>query len=322
MAITRTAVVGSGYMGGGIAQVIATAGYPVLLADQSSALSQAARDRILASVAEQETRHLVAPGTAELLQARITAVGSIEDAVAEVDYITEAVLEDPQVKAETLNRISHAATPSAVIASNTSAIPIHVLAASVSSPERFLGVHWMNPAPFIPGVELIPTDRTNLEVLARVYEFIEGLGKIPTQVSDSPGFVANRLQFALYREAMLMREEGVATAAQIDEVVSNTFGFRLALFGPFTIGDMAGLDVYSGSYRTLEAEYGSRFSSPASLEELVAENNLGLKTGQGVYEIPTPIAEQLVDYRERGYAAISQLKRTIGKPPPLDESPY
>lgn len=319
MRFKRTAVVGSGYMGGGIAQVIATSGESVILADQTAALAESARDRILASVTEQEKRRLIPAGTAERLQALIIVGASIEDAVTGADYVTEAVLEDLSIKSETLTRISNAVSASAVIASNTSAIPIHVLAKAVSAPERFLGVHWMNPAPFIPGVELIPSADTSEEVLSKVHEFIQGLGKIPTRVSDSPGFVANRLQFALYREAMLMREEGVATAAQIDEVVSNTFGFRLALFGPFVIGDMAGLDVYTGSYRSLEAAYGAKFTPPESLAALVENKNLGLKTGQGVYEIPASTADELVHYRERAYAALADLKASLGEPPHPDE---
>lgn len=315
MMLSRAAVVGAGYMGGGIAQVIASSGIPVLLADQTQQQSTAARERILADVTDQELRGLIPAGTAEQLQPLIIAASSIDAAVEEADYVTEAVLEQLDVKTETLRRISRAASPSAIIASNTSAIPIRVLSEAVDAPERFLGVHWMNPAPFIPGVELIPTQQTSVDVLANVESFIRGLGKVPTRVSDTPGFVANRLQFALYREAMLMREEGVATAAQIDEVVSNTFGFRLALFGPFTIGDMAGLDVYEGSYRSLEAEYGSRFRSPESLSALVEQNQLGLKTGQGVFDIPPATAEQLVSYRERAYSELSALKASLGEPP-------
>jgi 3-hydroxybutyryl-CoA dehydrogenase len=315
MTISRAAVVGAGYMGGGIAQVIASAGIPVALADQTEQLSRDARERILLSVLAQEDRGLVVSGTSERMRDLLTAASSIEEAVADANYITEAVLEDVSVKTQTLRRISEAASRSAVIASNTSAIEIETLADSVNDPERFLGVHWMNPAPFIPGVELIPTHHTSTEVLTQVETFIRSLGKIATRVSDTPGFVANRLQFALYREAMLMREEGVATAAQIDEVVRNTFGFRLALFGPFAIGDMAGLDVYAGSYDSLEREYGSRFSAPESLKRLVAQKHLGLKSGSGVFEIPQETAAQLIAYRERAYAALAELKASLGEPP-------
>jgi len=314
----RAAVVGSGYMGGGIAQVMAMAGVHVTLADQNAAVAQSARERMLADVATQEQRQLVGAGTAALVADRVAAADTLEEAVADVQYVTEAVFEDPRVKAETLSRISSAAGPNVVIGSNTSAIPIRQLAQSVRQPERFLGVHWMNPAPFIPGIELIPTDQTDPAVLANVHEFLSALGKRPTRVSDSPGFVANRLQFALYREAMLMCEEGLVTPAELDEVVSNTFGFRLALFGPFTIGDMAGLDVYHASYATLSEAYGERFTSPELLRQLVADGQLGLKTQGGVYEIPSDTAAALVRFRESAYARLSALKEQLGPPPQLE----
>ena len=114
----------------------------------------------------------------------------------------------------------------------------------------------MNPAPFIPCVEIIPHASTRPELVTQSTELMLALGKRPSTISDKPGFVANRLQYALYKEAATMLEENVATAAEIDAVVSNSFGFRLALFGPFAIADMAGLDVYQDSFHVLENAYG------------------------------------------------------------------
>lgn len=314
------AVVGAGYMGGGIAQVMAMAGVRVALADQSAAVAHASRERMLADVAAQEQRQLVPPGTAERVAGLIVAADTVEKAIADAQYVTEAVFEDPTVKAEILERISRGTDATVIIGSNTSALPIQLLAESVQSPERFLGVHWMNPAPFIPGVELIPTTHTDEQVVSHVHDFLTALGKRPTRVSDSPGFVANRLQFALYREAMLMVEEGLATPAEIDEVVSNTFGFRLALFGPFTIGDMAGLDVYDASYATLSGAYGERFSSPELLRRLVSRGELGVKAKRGVYDAPTDTAAALIRYREEAYAKLSAVKAQLGVPPMLNSA--
>ena len=317
---TRAAVVGSGYMGSGIAQVMAMNGVQVSLADQSAATASQARDRMLAEVAAQERRKLVPLGSAERVAEQVIAAETLDAALADAEYVTEAVFEDAAVKAETLSRISDTTEGTVVIGSNTSAIPIGQLAESVRFPERFLGVHWMNPAPFIPGIELIPTDHTDPDVLARVHTFLTMLGKRPTRVSDAPGFVANRLQFALYREAVLMLQEGLATPAEIDEVVSNTFGFRLAIFGPLTIGDMAGLDVYDASYTTLSAAYGERFASPTLLKALLEAGEVGLKAQRGVYEIPQESASALIEYREFAYAKLSELKTALGRPPVLDES--
>jgi 3-hydroxybutyryl-CoA dehydrogenase len=315
--ITATAVVGAGYMGGGIAQVLALHGYKVALGDVDGEIAERARVRLVDQARDFEARGLLPAGAAETIAANLAAAASIEDAVSTADYVAEAVPEDPVIKADILRRISSAAPAGAVIASNTSAIPIGELAASVTGPGRFLGVHWMNPAPLIPGVELIPGPQTSPQAMDLAEELIRALGKTPARVADTPGFVANRLQFALYKEAARIVEEGVADPSQIDAVVSNTFGFRLALFGPFAIGDMAGLDVYESSYRTLEKAYGERFSPPAALTATVEEGNLGLKTGRGFLDIDPASRESLVGYRDSAYARLSQLRAELGHAPGL-----
>lgn len=315
--ITATAVVGAGYMGGGIAQVLAMHGHKVALGDVDGGIAERSRVRLVGQARDFEARGLLPAGAAETIEGNLTAAASIEEAVSTADYVAEAVPEDPVIKADILGRISAAAPAGAVIASNTSAIPIGELAAAVSNPERFLGVHWMNPAPFIPGVELIPGPQTAPGVMDLAEELIRSLGKTPARVADTPGFVANRLQFALYKEAARIVEEGVAAPSQIDAVVSSTFGFRLALFGPFAIGDMAGLDVYESSYRTLEKAYGERFAPPAALTSTVEEGNLGLKTGHGFLDIDPATREDLVAYRDSAYARLSQLRAELGQAPGL-----
>lgn len=315
--ISNTAVVGSGYMGGGIAQVLALHGHQVLLGDVDGETAERARARLVEQAGQFEAQGLMRAGAADTIGKNLAAAGSIEEAVAQADYIAEAVPEDPDLKAAILSRISGAAPAGAVIGTNTSAIPIGQLANSVSSPERFLGVHWMNPAPFIPGVELIPGPDTAPAVLDLAEALIRGLGKTPARVADTPGFVANRLQFALYKEAVRIVEEGIAAPSQIDAVVSNTFGFRLALFGPFAIGDMAGLDVYESSFRTLEKAYGERFAAPDALAAAVADGNLGLKSGRGFLDIDQQDKAALLAYRDAAYGRLSQLRAELGEAPGL-----
>ena len=315
--ITTTAVVGSGYMGGGIAQVLALHGYKVVLGDVDGETAERARVRLVEQAHGFQAHGLLPEGAAEIIGGNLAAAGSIEDAVSAADYIAEAVPEDPGIKASILRRISAAAPAAALIGTNTSAIPIGELALSVAGPERFLGVHWMNPAPFIPGVELIPGPDTDPAVLDLAEALIRGLGKTPARVADTPGFVANRLQFALYKEAVQIVDEGVATPEQIDAVVSNTFGFRLALFGPFAIGDMAGLDVYASSFRTLEKAYGPRFTAPEALLATVNDGNLGLKSGQGFLDIDPADRPALLAYRDNAYARLSQLRAELGQAPGL-----
>lgn len=315
--ITTTAVVGSGYMGGGIAQVLALHGYKVALGDIDGETAERARVRLVEQARGFEAHGLLPGGAAEIIGGNLAPAGSIEEAVAGTDYIAEAVPEEPGIKASILRRISAAAPAGAVIGTNTSAIPIRELALSVTGPERFLGVHWMNPAPFIPGVELIPGPDTDPAVLDVAEELIRGLGKTPARVADTPGFVANRLQFALYKEAVQIVDDGVATPEQIDTVVRNTFGFRLALFGPFAIGDMAGLDVYESSFRTLEKAYGDRFAAPEALTAMVKDGNFGLKSGLGFLDIDPGNRDALLAYRDSAYGRLSHLRAELGEAPGL-----
>jgi 3-hydroxybutyryl-CoA dehydrogenase len=315
--ISTTAVVGSGYMGGGIAQVLALHGYKVALGDVDGETAERARVRLVEQARDFEAHGLLPEGAAHSIEGNLAAAASIEEAVAAADYIAEAVPEQPDLKASILRRVSAAAPRHAIIGTNTSAIPIGELAPAVTGPERFLGVHWMNPAPFIPGVELIPGEETDPGVLERAEQLIRSLGKTPARVADTPGFVANRLQFALYKEAAQIVEDGVATPEQIDAVVSNTFGFRLALFGPFAIGDMAGLDVYESAYRTLEKAYGERFAAPGALSATVADGNIGLKSGRGFLDIDPADKAALLAYRDNAYARLSQLRAELGEAPGL-----
>lgn len=304
--LSSVTVVGAGYMGMGIAQALALAGAEVTVLDRSVEAGHAAVAHGLRHVEGYEERGLAAPGAAARVAVAVRAGEDFEESVADADLVVEAVFEDLAVKREVLTRVADATD--AIIGSNTSSIPIGRLAEGLRLPGRMLGVHWFNPAMFVPGIEVIPTPETDPVVVERVMTLLRGAGKAPVVVGDSPGFVANRLQFALFREAALMVDEGVADAAQIDEVVSTTFGYRLPFFGPFAIADMAGLDVYAGAYTTLSEAYGDRFSAPTSLVELVAEGRTGVKSGRGGYTDPTPAEqERRVERRDGWYHALGAL---------------
>lgn len=311
------AVVGSGYMGGGIAQVLALSGATVRIADISEEIARSNYDRLI-----QETRQFVADGlfpadAVQLITANLTAAVSIEDAVADADFIEEAVPEKVEIKHETLRRISAAARPDAIIGSNTSTILIGSLAEAVTGPERFLGVHFSNPAPFIPGVELIPHADTAEAAVSVVEEIVAATGKETARVKDATGFVLNRLQYALFHEATQLVEEGVASPEDIDTIVRTTFGFRLPVFGPFAIADMAGLDVYSFCYASLQTRWPDRFATPESLKALVDAGKFGTKSGAGYLDVPSERTAELVAYRNKAYVAIKKLMDELGPAPIL-----
>lgn len=301
----RSAVVGAGQMGADIAGLMASSGFRVAIADATPEMARAAKERLLREAGRD----------ARSIEARIECHDSIEDACRDARYVTEAVKEDQDVKQEVLARISAAVPDGAVVTTNTSAIPIRDLSGAVRDETRFLGVHWMYPPGLIPAVEVIAGPRTSEDTVREAVALLEELEKVPVVVADSAGFVANRLQFALVREAHLMLGEGLTSAEDIDTVVCNSFGFRLAAFGPFLIGDMAGLDVYAGAYRTLEAAYGERFSVPQTVADAVAGGRLGLKSGQGLLGAYSPERrEELLALRDEAYAALLRFRQALTGP--------
>ncbi|HET7668432.1 MAG TPA: 3-hydroxyacyl-CoA dehydrogenase family protein [Mycobacterium sp.] len=312
--IQQIAVVGAGYMGGGIAQVFAMAGFDVVIIDADPALTRRHLDRLYSEAEDFEAQGLFEAGSAELIRANLRAADSLPKAVADADLIEEAVLEEPEVKGAVLKNIEAAARPEAVIGSNTSTIPIGDLTGGLTHAERFLGIHFSNPAPFIPGVELIAHTGTDDAVVQAAEAAVARTGKLSARVNDKAGFVLNRLQYVLLKEAINLVEEGVATAEDIDIVVRTTFGYRLPFFGPFAIADMAGLDVYRACFRTFEEHYGERLAAPAMLTELVDAGRYGVKQGGG-FVTPAGDQAELITYRNTAYAKLGQLLRELGPPP-------
>jgi 3-hydroxybutyryl-CoA dehydrogenase len=312
--IEHIAVIGAGYMGGGIAQVFAMAGLDVVICDTDPDLTRRHLDRLRQEAEDFEKQGLFEPGSADLVQRNLRAADTLAEAVSGADLIEEAVLEQPEVKGPVLRSIEAAADPDAVIGSNTSTLPIGDLAADLKHPERFLGVHFSNPAPFIPGVELIAHSATDEGVVEAVEALVPRTGKLTARVNDKAGFVLNRLQYVLLKEAFNLVEQGVATAKDVDIIVRTTFGYRLPFFGPFAIADMAGLDVYRDGFRTLEAHYGERLAAPSMLTELVEAGRYGVKQGGGLV---TPAGDQaaLVAYRNTAYARLGQLLNELGPAP-------
>jgi 3-hydroxybutyryl-CoA dehydrogenase len=322
--IESVAVVGAGYMGGGIAQSLAMTGMPVVIADVSAEMAAQQLERLLREAEQFELQGLFPAGSTDAVRANLRAAASIEEAVANADFIEEAVLEIVEVKHDVLRRISAAARPDAIIGSNTSTIPVSVLAVAVERPERFLTVHWSNPAPFIPGVELVAGESTDRSLVPVVKEMLTRAGRQSALVADVPGFVLNRLQYVLLKEAMSIVEEGIATPEDVDTIVSSTFGFRLAFFGPFKIADMAGLDVYANCFRTFEEAFGPRLETPRMLHDAVEAGRFGTKNGKG---LTTDYTQEQVDgvvaYRSEAYSKLSQLLRELGPSPihaPVDGS--
>jgi 3-hydroxybutyryl-CoA dehydrogenase len=298
-------------MGGGIAGHMARAGLQVALVDASPELAEQARERLLARTRGHVDAVLL-PAEATEATARVTTPADLEAAVDSVELVIEAVPEQQALKEDVLGRVSATAPETAIIASNTSSLPIEGLAKAVGEPGRFLGVHWFNPPEWTPGIEVIPATQTSRETVDRVVEFLLAIGKRPAEVADHPGFVANRLQMALLREAIAIVDEGLATTESLDEVVRTTFGFRLPFFGPFLIADMAGLDTNASVFETLERGIGPEFAVPGALRELVDAGRHGTKSGAGFGDYTDEEREALLLERDRRYAALAKLLADTG----------
>jgi 3-hydroxybutyryl-CoA dehydrogenase len=213
-----------------------------------------------------------------------------------------------------LAAVESAAGEDAVIATNTSSLPVDELATSLERPQRFMGMHWFNPPEWTPGIEVVPVPETDAGAVERVLGFLRALGKRPAVVRPGTGFVANRLQMALLCEASRCVEEGLASPAEIDEVVRSCFGFRLPFFGPFQIADMAGLDVYEAVAEEHRRVLGERFFVPERLRALVAEGKTGTASGAGFYAYEGDVEGE----RDRRYAALGELTERL---PPQDFTP-
>ena len=308
------AIIGAGTMGLGVAECFAAAGIRVLLTDATPELTREAKGRLV----RRTKGHADAGLLAESAVGRAETVETADDvagAVGDVDFVFEAVPEDIGLKEEILASCSAAAPQDAVIVSNTSSLPINDLSEFVGRPGRFCGMHWFNPPEWTPGVEVIPAAATEPEVVERLVEFLRSIGKRPTVVGDGPGFVANRIQNALFLEALRCVEEGLASPQEVDEVVRSCFGFRLPFFGPFQISDMAGLDVYENVLDVLKEGLGERFTAPQSLRKLVEEGRTGTKSGAGFLQYSDEERERLLLERDRRYAALGALLEDL---PPVD----
>jgi 3-hydroxybutyryl-CoA dehydrogenase len=283
----QIAVIGAGLMGSGIAQVSAQAGYDVVLRD----VTEAALARGVAGIAASYER-FVAKGrlgaeAAEAALARITTTTELE-AVAGADLVVEAVFEQLEVKQEVFRALDRIAKPGAVLATNTSAIPITRIAAVTERPESVVGVHFFSPVPMMQLCELVRGYKTSDAALAAARAFAEGVGKTCVVVNrDVAGFVTTRLITALVVEAAKLYESGVATAEDIDTACRLGFGHAM---GPLATADLTGVDILLHAARNIYTEtQDEKFAPPELMARMVTAGDLGRKTGQGFYAHPDAV---------------------------------
>ena len=274
MAKARIAVIGAGLMGHGIAQVFALSGHDVSIHDSVAANLDSVKPRILANL-----RGL---GDDVAAVDRVQPTGDLAAAVHEADYVVEAVLEDLALKQRLFLEVERNVRPHTILASNTSVIPITKIMEGLRDRSRALGTHWWNPPYLVPLVEEVGTQWTSQQAIDWTIDLHKAAGKMPVHVKkDVPGFVGNRLQHALWREAVALVERGICDAQTVDTVVKASFGRRLAVLGPLENADLVGTDLTLAIHKTVLPDIDSRPHPSPYLEALVGAGKLGFKSGEG-----------------------------------------
>ncbi len=276
----RVLVVGAGFMGTGIAQVCAQAGYPVNLMDIAPSALEHAIKEITWSVEKLSAKGMLTESPPQVL-ARISLEKDLTCA-QQAAWVIEAAVEEEPVKRDLFRELDRLMRPETLLATNTSSIPITRLAASTTHPERVLGLHFFGPVPLMRLVEVIKGEQTSSEIFERGVAFVQSLGKTPLRVQrDVPGFVMNRIFSAAFREAIALVEQGIATVEEIDLGMRLGYGWSA---GPFEIADLAGLDTVARVGKSLQALGADHLAHQSKLiEQMIAAGKLGRKVGQGFY---------------------------------------
>lgn len=282
MEIKKIAVLGAGVMGHGIAQVCAQAGYEVNLRDIKDEFVQSGISKIRKFLGGSVEKQKITQAQADTIVARIKGFTDLKEAVKDVDLVIEAIVEDINIKKDMYRELDQICRPDAIFASNTSAQSITEMAMVTKRPDKFIGMHWFNPAQLMRGVEVVVHAKTSTETRETIVNLCKKLGKEPGVCQDSPGFVVNRLLQIWYNEGLNMYDEGIAEPIDIDTALKVGYNFRM---GPFELRDLVGMDIGYASttthYRELMRE---QFRPPRCLIMKVKAGDLGRKTGRGFYE--------------------------------------
>ncbi len=299
----RITIIGGGLMGTGIAQVFACAGHIVCVFEPSDDVRTAIPDKLHAN--------MTSIGMDLSFAGNVHTTSDLNIAVQNADIIIEAAPEKLELKRSIFAQLVSAAPARAIIATNTSVIPVTQIVEGLATAERICGTHWWNPAYLVPLVEVVQAEKTAPETIERMMSLLVRVGKTPAHVQkDVPGFIANRLQHALWREAIAMVAEGICDARTLDTCVKSSFGLRLPVLGPLENADLVGLDLTLDIHETMIPELDRSAGPHAYLREKVSAGHLGFKSGRGFSDW-TP--EQMTTLRQRLAAHLVAATKTIAQ---------
>ena len=282
--IRNISVIGAGLMGHGIAQFFASKNYNIHLLDVENGLLAKAVENISSNLSMMARKGVGLESEIETIISRIKTTTNLGEATSDTQLVIEAVTENLELKQKVFQDLDQLCPPETILATNTSVISITEIATKARSRERILGTHFWNPPYIIPLVEVIKGRETSEEAVETTYHFLKTAGKHPVKVmKDVPGFIGNRLQHALWREAISIVQNGIADPASVDEVIKKGLGIRLPVLGPLETADMVGLDLTLAIHDYILKYIDSSPGPSPLLREKVEKGELGFKTGQGFY---------------------------------------
>lgn len=300
MKFRKISIIGAGTMGPGIAEVCARSGLDVTLVDIKGEIISRAFKRIRADFDTLIEMDWITKEEAEKAISRIKGTNSLIEALADADFVIEAIPENIDAKKNLFKELDELTPEHVILSSNTSSLSITEISLSMKRPDRFVGLHYFTPPHILRPVEIVRGEKTSDETVNLTKELVKRQGKIPIVCKDSPGFVINRILMAMFVETASILEEGlVESPHELDLAVRFAIGVRLPFFGPFQIADLGGLDIWLATARNLYERLGHpKFKPPKMLIEKVASQELGVKTKKGFYQYQDELGESLIRKRD------------------------
>lgn len=303
--IRHVAIAGAGTMGYSLAQAFSAAGYCVRLYDLFPSALDKARNMILLNQQTEVASGKLTREQSDTVVKRISFTAQLED-LADTDFLVEAILEDLAVKHDFYRKLCAIVREEAILCSNTSGLSITRIAEAVTHPERFAGMHWMNPPHIIPLIEIVQGEKTTQETAECVRQVALGMKKKPVIVKDAPSFVLNRLQQAILRESLHIVEQGIATPEAVDDVMKYALGFRYACFGPFETCDLGGLDIHHNIAKYTFADLCNATEPFGLISECIEHDRLGVKNGAGFYDYSNGRDVEVIRHRDHMFNKLAQ----------------
>lgn len=298
-------IAGAGVMGSSLAQVYALGGYDTILYNRSESGIERSKHMINLNQETLIAEEIISSEDSRKALGKIKFTTDLKDC-SDCDVVLETVKEDLSVKHEFWKEVSKLVSDKALLATNTSGLHISDIALAVKDPSRFIGQHWLNPPHLLPLCELVVGEKTSSETVEKMREIVLGLGKKPVVVKDINGFIINRIQFAVLREALHIVESGAASFEDVDTVLQAGMGLRYAALGPFGVADFGGLDTFAHINEYLNAELCDSKVGSEILRAKVASGELGVKSGKGFYDYSGEKADKAIKERDRLYIDLAK----------------